>query len=166
MYLTRQFRARAGNRQPDDTEDLLQEARLGLLHRLRTADTLEDAEKYYTHVLRYLYSHVRRMAPVHFPEKRFSEGVRKLEMVCWEYIGDDEPANSFEDDLINDIDLGYFIRSLEPIEQRVLSMRLQEHTQKEIASIVANGNESKVSRIMKRIRSKYLAFQEDENHAI
>ena len=166
MHLTRQFRARAGNRQPDDTEDLLQEARLGLLHRLRTADTLEDAEKYYRHVHRYLYNHVRRMAPVHFPEKRFSEGIRKLEMVCWEYIGDDEPANSFEEDLINDIALRSFFRSLEPVEQRVLSMKLQECSQKEIATIVANGSESRISRIMKRIRSKYLGFQEDVNHAV
>ena len=106
------------------------------------------------------------MSPVHFPEKRFSEGIRKLEMVCWEYVGDEEPADSFEDDLIYHIAIRDFFQSLQPVEQRVLCMRLRKHSQKEIASVIAHGSESKVSRIMNRIRSKYRAFQEDVDYAV
>lgn len=165
MYLVLGFRRRAGSRKPDDTEDLLQEARLALWRRLRTAETLEDAEKYYQHIHRALYNHVRRMAPVYYPEKRFASGIRTVFVVPWELLHSEELESAFEEELIDSIDMEQFVQTLEPLERYVLQMKLEELSQKEIAGIVANGSESRVSRIMKRIREKYRIFQEGQKHA-
>ena len=118
------------------------------------------------HVQRSLCMHIRRMAPVSFSEKQFSEGVRQLTVLCWENLSEDQLPFSFEDDLICAICFQEFIRSLLPVERAVLLMKLQHRSQKEIATSIAGCCEYRGSRLLKRIARKYLAFQEEEIHAV
>ncbi len=159
------FRRRAGNRKPDDTEDLMQEARLALWSRLREALDLTDAERYYHNVHRALYNHVRRMAPVHCSEKRFASAIRTVHIAPLESLDAGQSAPPFEDELIARLDADRFLESLEPAERIVLGMKLAGCSQREIAARANVGSESSVSRIMKRVREKYIACMEEPAHA-
>ena len=77
-YMVLAFRAKAGNRMPDDTEDLLQEARLALLARLRSAATLDEARRYRLNIHRAMFNHVRRMAAIRISDRQFTARIRSV----------------------------------------------------------------------------------------
>lgn len=143
----------------------MQEARLALWSRLREALDLTDAERYYHNVHRALYNHVRRMAPVHCPEKRFASAIRTVHIAPLESLDAGQSAPPFEDELIARLDADRFLESLEPAERIVLGMKLAGCSQREIAARANVGSESSVSRIMKRVREKYIACMEEPAHA-
>lgn len=155
--LARHYRNKVGNRLPDDYEDLLQEACCALLTRLRSAKDADDAEKYAMQVLHSMHEHSRRMAPIHFSEKRFSEGIRNVKTVRWQFVNESALVESFEDSVIDSIDAHRFLESLDPLERRVVTLKMKGHTQREIAKICGVGSESRISRMFDRIGDKYLA---------
>ena len=166
MHLSRHYRYKAGNRLPDDAEDLYQEACCAALMRLRTAGDEAEAEKYFMQVHHAMFEHSRRMAPIHFSEKRFTEGIRTVETVRWQYVDESELTESFEDELIESIDLRRFLDSLEPLERRIATLKTQGCTLREIAEICGVGSESSVSRMLKRIGEKYMAFNPEYRRAV
>lgn len=143
----------------------MQEARLALWERLREAASPEDAERYYHNIHRALYGHVRRMAPIHCPEKRFAAVIRTVHTAPLECLVSVQTGQQFEDDLASKLDARRFLESLEPAERLVLRMKLDGCSQREIASRTGVGSESSVSRLMKRVREKYVARLEESVHA-
>ena len=166
MRLSRHFRYKAGNRHPDDAEDLYQEACCAALMRLRTAEDEAEAEKYFMQVHHAMFEHARRMAPVHFSEKRFTEGIRTVKTVRWQYVDEGELTESFEDELVENMDVHRFLDSLEPPERRIAALRMQGRTLREIAEICGVDSESSVSRMVKRIGEKYMAFNHEYRRAV
>lgn len=124
---------------------------------------MEEAERYYFNILRALHSHVRRMAPVHCSEKKFSSVIRSICILPLEHMETAETQETFEDALTEAIDAQRFLQSLQPQEQTVLQMKLG-YTQREIASSIRS-SESRVSRIIHGIRHKYLLYLEDSDRA-
>lgn len=97
------------------------------------------------------------MAPIHFSEKRFTESIRTVETVRWQYVDESELTESFEDELVESIDAHRFLESLDPLERRIVTLKMNGHTQREIAKICGVGSESRISRMFDRIGDKYLA---------
>ena len=125
---------------------------------------MEEAERYYFNILRALQSHVRRMAPLHCSEKKFSSVIRSICILPIEHLETAETGAELETILPEAIDVQRFQRSLHPLEQQVLQMKLDGYTQREIAAST-NISESQVSRILKHIRHKYRSSLEDSEHA-
>lgn len=125
--------------------------------RLRTAGDEAEAEKYFMQVHHAMFEHSRRMAPIHFSEKRFTESIRTVETVRWQYVDESELTESFEDELVESIDAHRFLESLDPLERRIVTLKMNGHTQREIAKICGVGSESRISRMFDRIGDKYLA---------
>ena len=125
---------------------------------------MEEAERYSFNILRALHSHVRRMAPVHCSEKKFSSVIRSICILPLEHMETAETQETFEDALTEAIDAQRFLQSLQPQEQTVLQMKLGGYTQREIASSIRS-SESRVSRISHGIRHKYLLYLEDSDRA-
>ena len=159
------FRRKAGNRKPDDTEDLMQEARLALWMRACAADTPEDAERYFIHVHRALFEYVRGMAAVRVPSKKFTAHIRTVYVLSWESGESDEPDNGFEGELISRLDCQRFLDSLEPLERDILTLKMEGYSQRQIADLLVNGSESRISRLMRGIRDKYIAHGRERIHA-
>ena len=139
----------------------MQEARLALWDRARNAESLEEAEKYFMHVYRALFEHVRRMAALNIPAKKFIACIRTVYILSWDGCEHDEPDRGFEDGLIGSLDCQRFIDSLEPLEKDVLVLKMEGMSQKQIAALLTHGSESRISRIMRRIREKYEIFRRE-----
>ena len=165
-HIVLSFRRKAGNRKPDDTEDLMQEARLALWRRVCAAENPEAAEKYFLHVHRALFDCVRGMAAVSIPSKKFSTHIRNVYVIPWEYTDPDALESQFEGEMIGRLDCQRFLATLEAIERNVLLLKMDGYSQKQIADLLTNGSESRISRIMRRIREKYEVYEGKQAHAI
>ena len=91
---------------------------------------------------------------------------RTVETVRWQYVDESELTESFEDELIESIDLRRFLDSLEPLERRIATLKTQGCTLREIAEICGVSSESSVSRMLKRIGGKYMAFNPEYRRAV
>lgn len=161
-YMVLAFRAKAGNRMPDDTEDLLQEARLALLARLRSAATMDEARRYRLNIHRAMFNHVRRMAAIRISDRQFTARIRSVFIFSVDESLADLSQPGFENESNARIDTERFMDSLTPLEREIVRLKSLGYTQKQIAERLVHGSESRVSRALGRIRAKYEVDSHDE----
>ena len=89
---------------------------------------MEEAEHYYFQVMHALHEHVRRMAAVKIPQKRFKVEIRNIFVFSLDVSEMDTEALPFEDQIIDGVDYERFLNCLTPTDAKMLAMRLEGYS--------------------------------------
>ena len=153
-----EFHRKGGSRGVDNTEDLIQEARLEFLRHLRRIPDPSQIARCRYHVLGALCTYCRTMAIVQIPKYCFHQTVR--EVVCVRDVEDTVPCQrtNAEDEALLNVELDRFLETLTPEEQTVVQMKLDGYTSREIIPVVKAKGEPQMSHLLSKIRKKARAF--------
>lgn len=153
-----EFHYKGGSRGVDNTEDLIQEARLEFLRHLRRISDPSEIVLCRFHILGALCAYCRTMALVKIPKYCFSQTLRGVQREDGDVASIIEQQETTDDDILFNIELDEFLNSLPPEERIVVRMKLDGYTSREIIPVVEAKGEPQMSRILSRIRKKARAY--------
>ena len=153
-----EFHHKGGSRGVDNTEDLIQEARLEFLRHLRRISDPSEIVLCRFHILGALCAYCRTMALVKIPKYCFSQKLRELECEEGDPTNIIEEQEAMDDDTLFNVVLHDFLGSLPAEEQLVVQMKLAGYTSREIIPVVKAKGEPQMSRLLSRVRKKARAF--------
>lgn len=156
------FHFKGGSRGVDNTEDLIQEARLEFIRHLRRISDPSEIALCRFQVLGALCDYCRAMALVKIPKYCFSQTLRELQREEGDATSIMEERETTDDDALFNLELDDFLKSLPPEERIVVRMKLDGYTSREIIPVVKAKGEPQMSRLLSRIRKKARAYFKHE----
>lgn len=158
-YLRRlvlEFHHMGGSQGVDNTEDLLQEARIAFVQHLRRISNESEIPVCRIRILNALHGYCRAMAPVKIPRYCFSKELRKIGRAEPDEI--DSTCFVEPECVTFPAELSDFADTLTEDERVTLLMKMDGHTSREIIPFVRAKGEPQMSRLLSSVRKKVYSY--------